>query len=860
MRVSSTLPPASIRDGALPLSFEGNLGAEHDTAPSVPRMCRVSARGKFLWAGDEKFFVKGVTYGTFRPDQHGEEFHDRDRVEADFSAMARQGINAVRTYTPPPIWLLDIAEQNGLRLMVGLPWEQHVDFLSDRKRADDIERRVMEAVESLCCHPAILCFAIGNEIPAPIVRWIGAQRVERFLKRLYDAVKQVDPDALVTYVNYPSTEYIRELGDIASFNVYLESQPILAAYLARLQNIAGDKPLLMGEIGLDSRRNGDGKQAEVLDWQVRTAFSAGCAGVFVFSWTDEWHRGGHDIDDWDFGLVDRERRIKPALIAVRDAFAEVPLPRTIRWPAISVVICTYNGGKTLAETLDAVKRLDYPNFETIVVNDGSTDNTRAIAKRAGVRVITTRNQGLSQARNTGMSAAGGEIVAYLDDDAHPDPHWLTYLGAMFLNTDHGAIGGPNLPPDDDGVVADSVASSPGGPNHVLYTDTHAEHIPGCNMAIRKRALESIGGFDPQFRAAGDDVDVCWRLEQSGYTIGFCPAAMVWHHRRNSVGAYWRQQRGYGRAEAMLERKWPSRYNSAGHVTWTGQLYGPRSISRLAVGRGRIRFGQWGTGLFQSLYKPSPGRVRVLPLMPEWYLVIGGLALITLLGLAWAPLLWSGIALVTAAGLLVAEAAIASSQATFARSLSRRELRKRRLLTFVLHLLQPLARLRGRIAEGLTPWSGRSPAGFRSPRTAIVELWCEQWEACESRLQRVENVLRNSKLIVYRGSDFDRWDLEVRGGLLGGARLLTGVEEHGAGKQLVRVKIWSRVSWPVYPVAGFFVVMGSLALVEGSSWVGKGLLLIAGIVAAQALSECGVAKAAALQGLDSGIGQVQPAGD
>jgi hypothetical protein len=125
---------------------------------------------------------------------------------------------------------------------------------------------------------------------------------------------------------------------------------------------------------------------------------------------------------------------------------------------------------------------------------------------------------------------------------------------------------------------------------------------------------------------------------------------------------------------------------------------------------------------------------------------------------------------------------------------------------------------------------------------------------------VENVLRSSKLVVYRGSDFDRWDLEVRGGLLGGARLLTGVEEHGAGKQLVRVKIWSRVSWPVYPVAGFFVVMGSLALVEGSSWIGKGLLLIAGIVAAQAVSECGVAKAAALQGLDSGISQAQPAGD
>src|SRR6185312_13048723 len=99
------------------------------------------------------------------------------------------------------------------------------------------------------------------------------------------------------------------------------------AYLARLQNLAGDRPLVLAEVGLDSRRNGLEGQAETLAWQVRSTFASGCAGAFVYAWTDEWHRGGHDIEDWDFGLTDRARNPKPALAAVAAAFAETPLAR-----------------------------------------------------------------------------------------------------------------------------------------------------------------------------------------------------------------------------------------------------------------------------------------------------------------------------------------------------------------------------------------------------------------------------------------------------------------------------------------------------------------------------------------------------
>src|SRR4029450_12845353 len=263
---------------------------------------------------------------------------------------------------------------------------------------------------------------------------------------------------------------------------------------------------------------------------IRTAFAAGCAGAFVFAWTDEWYRGGYDIEDWDFGLTDRQRRPKAALAAVCNAFAEVPFPKDLPWPRLSVVVCSYNGARTIRDCCEALLRLEYPNYEVIVVDDGSTDATPAIALQYGFRLISTENRGLSSARNTGLQAAMGEIVAYIDDDAYPDPHWLTYLAATFLNTAHVGVGGPNLAPPEDGPIADCVANAPGGPLHVLLSDQEAEHIPGCNMAFRKAALEAIGGFDTQFRTAGDDVDVCWRLQQLGWNTGLHPAAMVWSPR------------------------------------------------------------------------------------------------------------------------------------------------------------------------------------------------------------------------------------------------------------------------------------------------------------------------------------------
>jgi GT2 family glycosyltransferase len=818
--------------------------------PAAPGFERPRVSGKFLWLGRQKLWVRGVTYGTFRPDGNGIGYR-RDVVERDFAQIAAHGLNAIRTYSVPPRWLLDVAQRRGLRVMIGLPWEQHVTFLDNSTRAKSIEARVRAGVHQCAAHPAVLCYAVGNEIPAPIVRWHGHRRVERYIEQLYLVAKAEDPDALVTYVNYPTTEYLQlPFLDLVSFNVYVESQGRLEAYLARLHNLAGDRPLMMAEIGLDSRRHGEQTQASVLDWQVRTSFATGCAGVFLFAWTDEWHRGGYDIEDWDFGLTTRDRRPKPALAAVRHALGELPFPKCRPWPRISVIVCTYNGARTIRDCFEGLLRLEYPNFEVIVVNDGSTDGTAALARAYGFRVISHANRGLSSARNTGLAAATGQIVAYIDDDAWPDPHWLTYLADTFMSTPHVGVGGPNIPPGSE-PVADCVANAPGGPVHVLLTDREAEHIPGCNMAFRKAALEAIGGFDPQFRTAGDDVDVCWQLRERGWTLGFNPGAGVWHHRRNSVREYWRQQVGYGKAEALLERKWPQKYNAAGHLAWGGRLYGKGLPEILGWRKGQVYQGTWGNAPFQSLYERVPGVVASLPLMPEWYLVIAILAALAALGTLWRPLLGAVPLLALAVAASLAQAALGAARASFTSAPRSAWARVRlRSLTAVLHMLQPLARLCGRLLHGLTPWRARALPGLAWPRARRRAIWIEDGRAPMEWLQGLEGAARGHGAVVRRGGDYDRWDLELRVGTLGAARVLMATEEHGAGRRLVRFRAWPRCPLGWLALAGLFAALATGAGLQ-RAWAASvalgGMALLLGI---QMLVDCAAAMEAVRRALDA----------
>jgi len=809
--------------------------------------------GKFLAVGAERLWLAGVTYGTFAPGEDGAPYGERAQVEADFRAMAQNGINALRTYTVPPRWLLDAALRHGLWVTVGLPWEQHVTFLDSRRRAAAIETRIRAGVAACAGHPAVLGYLVGNEIPASIVRWHGRGKVERFVERLRNAAKQEDSDALISYASFPSTEYL-ELPqlDVVSYNVYLEDPERLEAYLARLQNLAGERPLVMTELGLDSCRHGRTQQARALREQIRTSFAGGCAGTYLFAWTDEWHTGGAEVTDWDFGLVDRARQPKPALASARSAYADLPLGASgaradanTRPPRISVIVCTLNGAATIGETLAAIARLEYPDVEAIVVDDGSTDVTAEIVvAHPQVRLIRTPNRGLSAARNTGLRAATGEVVAYLDDDAYPDPHWLDYVAHALREGTHAGVGGPNLPVPRDGLVAESVANAPGGPVHVLLSDTVAEHIPGCNMVFRRDRLEAIGGFDEQFRVAGDDVDVCWRLQERGWTLGFHSAAVVWHHRRGSVRGFWRQQRGYGRAEALLERAWPEKYNTPGHLAWGGRIYGRGSA---ALRRSRVYYGQFGSSAFQQKIEQPVPQPLLLALAgtPEWWLVVAALAVISALGAIAHPLL---VALPMLAGALALPLwqALATARRCDVRDRPLPTRLAGSALTAFLVLLGPAARLVGRTQGGLTPWRRGCRRGFRLPRVRVVSSWHERWRPLTERVTALEAALRAGGLRVRRADGCERWELHTAAGAFGGVRLRAAVEEHGRGRQLVRVRVH-----PHLPRLGRWALGGpaACALVAAlfAEWATAAVASAPlALLLACATFECGAATAVALR--------------
>ena len=819
--------------------FERRAGIARPGPVAPTGVVRPRAEGKFFTRGGRRLRIQGVTYGPFAPNTDGEPFPGAGVVACDFERMAAAGINAIRTYDVPPEWLLSMAEEHRLHVFIDVPWSKHVCFLEDLQARAEARGAVRSAAALGHSFNSVLAYSIGNEIPPDVIRWHGARRVARLLAELRDVAKQADPDGLVTYASYPPTEYLDlSFLDFATFNVYLHDPATFRRYLFRLQNLVGDKPLVLGELGMDTIRHGQEAQAAFLAGHIREATLLGLAGTFVFSWTDDWHTGGHPISDWAFGITTAEREPKRACRALETLFDQRPPALLTTAPRVSIVVCTYNGGSTLDQCLRSLAKLDYPDYEMIVVNDGSTDDTPEIlAGFPEVRAIHQPNQGLSVARNVGLQAATGSIVAYTDSDCFADRDWLTHLVDQLTRADAAAVGGPNLTPDD-GRIAACVAASPGQPTHVLESDQVAEHIPGCNMAFRRDALLAINGFDPQYRKAGDDVDVCWRLQDAGFWITYAPAAFVWHHRRQTPRAYLRQQAGYGEAEALLHFKHPDRFNQRGQGKWRGVLYGA-SLQGLRLGRPIIYRGTFAAGLFQCAYQPGPAHWAMLPTTLEWHAVA---AVVVLWALLWPPLL-----LVSTAMLALA-ATVAMLQAVQARLPRPYAGWRSRLLIAALCYLQPLVRcwsryqtrLFSRRAPQHDPAFGTGGVGVRGapttarrmPLNALPLSGCASlayWS--ESGTDRIELLRQGVAYMNEHGwgkaldSGWFHWDVEVYCGAGLILNVLTAQEEHGSGRRLIRVR-YRMIPTGLHKLAVIAASMLAVAVLLVHPWFGVGLVILA----------------------------------
>ena len=776
--------------------------------------------GKFFRAGAAKHFVKGVTYGPFSPGADNTQFPEPAMVERDFALMKTAGINTVRVFTVPPVRLLDAAQRHGLKVLVGLPWSQHVAFLDSAEVQAGIREAIVGGVRACARHEAVFAYLVGNEIPPDIIRWHGARRVEKFVESLVALVRREHPGALVSYASFPSSEYldVADFCDFFCFNVYLHDESAFRRYVARLQNLCVTKPLVLTEFGADSLRSSEAEQRDILSWHIKAAFAGGVAGTFVFAWTDEWFTGGHPIEDWEFGLVDRERRPKQAFAEIAAQYLG-PLPPPLRrYPRVSVVVCAYNAELTMEACLTSLEKLTYPDYEVIVVNDGSTDRTLAIAEgHPYCRIISQVNEGLSVARNVGAEAATGEIVAYTDSDCVADPDWLNYLIGTMETKRLAACGGPNFSPTETSLVPEAVAVSPGAPCHVLLDDEIAEHVAGCNMAFRRDVLLGIGGFDPIFRAAGDDVDICWRLQDAGYQIGYSAAGFVWHFRRNTVQAYIGQQKGYGKAEALVYGKHPQRFNAFGQAKWSGRIYGDLSSAMLLFRKPVIYSGTFGRGLFQTLYQPPANIFQYLPLTFEWTAASLPLAVAGIVGELVAGGWWWLLLLP-----LALTAAMCIKGGLSAKLAPRFEGTKARALIALLIYLGPLLRGWTRIkwrlkvlSDGGTAPSGKIGQRGRWQRLGFVlSYWNETGTEKEALLGALMRGGAAANFPVALETGWRDWDIEIAAGPAGAARVVVAGENHGADKRLLRVRSALRLSPCARIAIGGFGALMLLSLVAG----------------------------------------------
>jgi hypothetical protein len=261
------------------------------------------------------------------------------------------------------------------------------------------------------------------------------------------------------------------------------------------------------------------------------------------------------------------------------------------------------------------------------------------------------------------------------------------------------------------------------------------------------------------------------------------------------------------------------------------LYGNSPSNFPLIGSWRVYHGVWGSGAFQSIYGPAEGIAAAIALVPETFLLSLMLLGLALLSPLWEPLIFAWLGLVATVGLPVMQAIRNALRVHFSATTRTRRV-KMVIVTALLNMLQPIARLYGRMVFGLVPWRRRNVTGFSVPRLSNYTLWSENWAPSEGRIQTIEAALKEQGAIVVSGGGYDRWEFEVRAGTLGAVRLRLASEDHGSGKQLIRVRLWPTLpAILVMPV----LVLATLSVSAGLHGAFAASAILGGIAAFFALA-------------------------
>ena len=225
------------------------------------------------------------------------------------------------------------------------------------------------------------------------------------------------------------------------------------------------------------------------------------------------------------------------------AAVELSLGTDVKEIQVSIVVPFYNRADMLADVITALLQQSHPS-EIIVVDDGSTDNTAAVAKSYQVRYFYQENRGPAAARNKGFQVSTGRIVAFTDSDCIARPDWIEKLLEGFTRGDNGVVAGSYSIANPQRLLPRLIHEEIKG-RHAGFK-THIRAFGAYNVAVKRNVFEDVGGFDESYRtASGEDNDLSYRILASGNKILFKPDALVSHHHTEKFGKYLKEQYRHG---------------------------------------------------------------------------------------------------------------------------------------------------------------------------------------------------------------------------------------------------------------------------------------------------------------------------
>jgi GT2 family glycosyltransferase len=521
----------------------------------------VQVHGKFLSRDGGKFLLKAMRLpGVGGTLDLSEKLVLRRRLDE----LAAANVNALILTEAQAETVLGVAGQAGLYAMVEIAIDP-----SGLNAAGDIRNalaRVTRTVSVLRGYTALIGFVIdcpgdGSAIPASTLATLrrGLTRLARTIHESHGnqliafkrrasalAIAMGAEELAQTLSQKLSQELSQELcEDLTYVNLARIGAAELGPAIGALHHLAATRALVI-EFG---------EELPGQEEMVTHAFGLGAAGVVAPAMQPAASHGWQNVRMLSAGEL---------LPFAHLGGSAAPLPATT--PMVSVVVAARDDERTIAACLESIGRLQYPNYEVIVVDDGSRDRTADIAASVGgprlIRVIREPRAGFGAACNAALRAARGHLIAFTRADCIIDADWLALAVRVMLEGGLRGCRGPIYPSlATDGIAARAIASlarpismDAAGDRAVLLTDR--------NMILRKSSLIAVGGFDTRFIDGGHDADVSVRMVEARMALGWCPAGFVWRCASTGVGEFYRRRIRHGRADAMLAVKHPGTFGVA----------------------------------------------------------------------------------------------------------------------------------------------------------------------------------------------------------------------------------------------------------------------------------------------------------